>query len=64
MEVLLQGILPYEEMGMEVVEGWEEEERGEEEREVDRVDEVLLEGEVLDEVLLEELGVVDEGGWE
>ena len=59
MEVLLQGILPYEEMGMEVVEGWEEEER-----EVDRVDEVLLEGEVLDEVLQEELGVVDEGGWE
>ena len=64
MEVLLQGILPYEEMGMEVVEGWEEEERGEEERELDRVDEVLLEGEVLDEVLQEELGVVDEGGWE
>ena len=59
MEVLLQGILPYEEMGMEVVEGWEEEER-----EVDRVDEVLLEGEVLDEVLQEERGVVDEGGWE
>ena len=54
MEVLLQGILPYEEMGMEVEEGWEEEERGEEEREVDRVDEVLL----------EERGVVDEGGWE
>ena len=43
MEVLLQGILPYEEMGMEVVEGWEEEER-----EVDRVDEVLLEGEVVE----------------